>query len=92
MEAIILRRGEFDPITCRLGGPWQLVCPDGTIITEGDNPESDGIRCYSVPEMTDLLCGVGFVNPEFFGSWMLPPVPLQWFSLEMISIADKPGL
>lgn len=91
-EGFLLHRGEFDPITCRLGGSWQLARPDGSIVTEGDNPESDGIRCYTVPELTGLLGSVGFVNPKFFGSWMLPPIPLQWFSLEMISTADKPGL
>ena len=77
-------------ITSRLGGIWELVCPDGTIITEGENPESDGIRCYSVPEMTQLLTDTGFVNPRFYGSWLLPPSELQWFSMEMISLADRP--
>ncbi|HEY3296293.1 MAG TPA: class I SAM-dependent methyltransferase [bacterium] len=89
-EGFLVHRGEFDPITSRLGGIWELVCPDGTIITEGENPESDGIRCYSVPEMHDLLASTGFVNPAFYGSWMMPPSELQWFSMEMITTADKP--
>ena len=89
-EGVLLHRGEFDPITSRLGGSWELARPDGTIVTEGENPESDGIRCYTVPEMHDLLSAAGFVNPRFYGSWFLPPAELQWFSMEMISVADKP--
>jgi len=89
-EGFLVHRGEFDPISSRLGGMWELVTPDGTIITEGENPESDGIRCYSVPEMTQLLTDNGFVNPRFYGSWLMPPSELQWFSMEMITLADKP--
>jgi SAM-dependent methyltransferase len=89
-EGFLIHRGEFDPMTSRLGGPWELVCPDGTIITEGDNPESEGIRCYTVPEMQSLLIEAGFKNPLFYGSWFLPPSEVQWFSMEMISVADKP--
>jgi SAM-dependent methyltransferase len=89
-EGFLIHYGDFDPLTSRLGGLWELVRPDGTIITEGENPESEGIRCYAVPEMISLLSGSGFVRPHFYGSWMLPPVPLQWFSAEMITVADKP--
>lgn len=90
-EGYLVHQGTFDPMTSRLGGPWELVRPDGTIVTEGDNPESEGIRCYSVPEMTHLLTDMGFVNPRFYGSWLLPPGELQWFSMEMITLADRPG-
>jgi SAM-dependent methyltransferase len=90
-EGMLLHRGDFDPITSRLGGSWELVRPDGTIVTEGENPESDGIRCYSVPEMRDLLTNTGFVNINFYGSWFLPPPELQWFSMEMIMMAEKPN-
>lgn len=89
-EGVLVHRGEFDPIMSRLGGSWELVRPDGTIVTEGENPESDGIRCYSVPEMRDLVEEAGFVKPRFYGSWFLPPPELQWFSMEMITVADKP--
>jgi SAM-dependent methyltransferase len=90
-EGYLVHHGTFDPLTCRLGGLWELVRPDGTIVTEGDNPESDGIRCYSAPELRHLLTTVGFTNPQFYGSWLLPPGELQWFSMEMITIADKPA-
>ena len=90
-EGFLLHRGEFDPLTSRLGGSWELACPDGTIITEGDNPESDGIRCYTVPEMGELLTEAGFKKPRYFGAWFLPPSEVQWFSMEMICVADKPG-
>ncbi|MBU0509650.1 class I SAM-dependent methyltransferase [bacterium] len=89
-EGHLVHRGEFDSITCRLGGWWELVCPDGTIVTEGENPESDGIRCYSPPEMTKLLADAGFAKAEYYGSWLLPPSEMQWFSSEMISVATKP--
>lgn len=89
-EGYLVHHGTFDPLTCRLGGLWELVRPDGTIITEGENPESDGIRCYSAPELQHLLTDTGFVNPRFYGSWLLPPGELQWFSMEMITVADKP--
>jgi hypothetical protein len=69
---------------------WELVRPDGTVVTEGENPESDGVRCYSAPELRRLLTERGFTNPHFFGSWLLPAGALQWFSMEMITIADKP--
>ncbi|RPH94303.1 class I SAM-dependent methyltransferase [candidate division KSB1 bacterium] len=91
-DGFLVHHGEFDPITCRLGGMWELVRPDGTVITEGDNPESDGIRCYSVPELARMLLDVGFNHPRFFGSWMLPPTELQWFSTEMITVAERPAL
>jgi ubiquinone/menaquinone biosynthesis C-methylase UbiE len=91
MEGFLVHHGEFDPITSRLGGIWELVCPDGTIITEGDNPESDGIRCYGVPEMTKLLTDLGFTQPSYFGTWMLPPAELQWFSMEMITVTSRPA-
>lgn len=90
-EGMLIHHGTFDPITCRLGGMWELVRPDGTIVTEGDNPESDGIRCYAAPELKRMLLKTGFVNPKFYGSWMLPAGELQWFSTEMITIAHKPG-
>jgi SAM-dependent methyltransferase len=90
-EGVLVHHGEFNPITSRLGGIWELVCPDGTIITEGENPESDGIRCYSPPELAGLMTDAGFVNPVFFGSWMLPPAEMQWFSMEMITIAERPA-
>jgi len=90
-EGFLVHRGQFDPITCRLGGDWELVRPDGTIVTEGENPESDGIRCYTVPEMAHMLTDAGFTNHRFYGSWMLPPAELQWFSMEMITVADRPA-
>jgi ubiquinone/menaquinone biosynthesis C-methylase UbiE len=90
-EGFLVHHGEFDPITSRLGGMWELVCPDGTIITEGDNPESDGIRCYGVPEMTNMLREHGFTHPSYFGTWMLPPAELQWFSMEMITVTGRPA-
>jgi hypothetical protein len=89
-EGVLMHRGEFNPITCRLNGGWQLAMPNGTMMTEGDNPEADGIRCYTVPELTKLLTHVGFMNPQFYGAWYLPPPELQWFSMEMIVTADKP--
>lgn len=89
-EGFLLHRGEFDPITSRLGGSWELARPDGTVVTEGVNPESDGIRCYSVPEMRDLMIATGFTPPQFYGTWMLPPMDVQWFSMEMITVAEKP--
>ncbi|MBU0691643.1 class I SAM-dependent methyltransferase [bacterium] len=89
-DGFLLHRGDFDPISCRLGGPWQLVCPDGTVVLEGENPEADGIRCYSVPELRKLLTDIGFTNVEFYGTWFLPPSELQWFSMELILSADKP--
>jgi SAM-dependent methyltransferase len=90
-DGFLLHRGEFDPMTCRLGGPWQLAQPDGTVVLEGENPEADGIRCYSVPELRGMLEEAGFTNCEFYGSWFLPPSELQWFSMEMIVAADKPA-
>ena len=90
-EGFLLHRGDFDPITSRLGGFWELARPDGTIVTEGVNPESDGIRCYTIPEMRDLVTGQGFSNPKFYGSWMLPPMEVQWFSMEMITVAERPN-
>jgi len=89
-DGFLIHHGEFNPLTCRLGGMWELVRPDGIVVTEGENPESDGIRCYSAPEMSKLLHDAGFANPRFYGSWMLPPSELQWFSSEMITVADKP--
>jgi hypothetical protein len=89
-EGFLLHRGEFDPLTCRLGGSWQLAQPDGTVVLEGDNPESEGVRCYSAPELRGMLEDVGFTNCEFFGSWFLPPSELQWFSMEMIVSAHRP--
>jgi len=89
-EGYLVHRGEFNPITCRLGGWWELVCPDGTNIIEGDNPEADGIRCYTPPELKGMLESAGFVKTEFYGSWLLPPGEMQWFSSEMITVAEKP--
>lgn len=89
-EGFLVHHGEFNPLTCRLGGLWELVRPDGTVVTEGDNPESDGIRCYSVPEIQSLLAAAGFVKPRCYGSWMLPPIELQWFATEMITVAERP--
>jgi SAM-dependent methyltransferase len=89
-EGILLHRGEFDPVTCRLGGSWELACPDGTLILEGENPELDGIRCYTVPELSSMLQICGFRKPNFFGAWYLPGSPINWFSMEMICAADKP--
>ena len=88
-EGFLLHRGEFNPISSRLGGSWELVRPDGTVVTEGENPESDGIRCYSVPEMRDLIFETGFSEPQFYGTWMLPPMEVQWFSMEIITVAQK---
>jgi SAM-dependent methyltransferase len=90
-EGYLVHQGTFDPLTSRLGGVWELVRPDGTIVTEGDNPESDGIRCYSVPELTRLLGEAGFTRASFYGSWLLPPMELQWFSMEMITVAERPA-
>jgi SAM-dependent methyltransferase len=87
----LIHHGTFNPVSCRLGGMWELVRADGSIVTEGENPESDGIRCYSPPELRHLLTRAGFVNPRFYGSWLLPPGELQWFSSEMITIAAKPS-
>ena len=88
-EGFLLHRGDFDPISSRLGGSWELARPDGIVVTEGENPESEGIRCYSVPEMRDLVIETGFDEPQFYGSWMLPPMDVQWFSMEMITVAEK---
>ncbi|MBI5060499.1 class I SAM-dependent methyltransferase [candidate division KSB1 bacterium] len=90
-EGLLIHRGEFDPLTSRLGGMWELVRPDGTIITEGDNPEQDGIRCYSAPEIKRIVTEAGFRRPACYGSWMLPPADLQWFSSELITVAEKPA-
>lgn len=90
-EGFLIHRGVFDPLTSRLGGEWELIRPDGTVVTEGANPEADGIRCYGAPEMQNLLEAIGFKGIEFYGSWLLPPSELQWFSPEMITIATKPG-
>jgi SAM-dependent methyltransferase len=90
-DGFLLHRGEFDPQTCRLGGPWQLVRPDGTVVLEGENPEANGIRCYSPPELKRMLNNCGFRNEEFFGSWFLPPSELQWFSMELLVAAAKPA-
>jgi ubiquinone/menaquinone biosynthesis C-methylase UbiE len=90
-EGVLIHRGEFDPLTSRLGGMWELVRPDGTIITEGENPEADGIRCYGAPELKQMLMEIGFKRPACYGSWMLPPADLQWFSPELITVAEKPA-
>lgn len=90
-EGFLIHHGEFNPITCRLGGMWELVRPDGSVVTEGENPESDGIRCYSVPEIQALLAQAGFTRSRCYGSWMLPPMELQWFSAEMITVAERPA-
>lgn len=89
-DGFLLHHGQFNADTSRLGGHWQLVRPDGTVYTEGENPESDGIRCYAVPELQNLLLDTGFTHPRFYGSWLLPPAELQWFSMEMITFAEKP--
>ncbi len=89
-EGLLLHRAEFDEERCRLGGSWELACPDGTIITEGENPEKDGVRCYTVPEIRGLLMNSGFKKVETHGAWYLPPQPLQWFSMELIVTAVKP--
>ncbi|MCL4304712.1 methyltransferase domain-containing protein [bacterium] len=89
-EGILLHRADFDPERCRLGGSWELACPDGTIIMEGENPEQDGIRCYTMPEIKSLLEMVGFEDVQAYGAWYTPPQPLQWFSMEMIVTAYKP--
>lgn len=90
-EGFLVHRPHFDPLTSRLGGMWELVRPDGTVVAEGENPESDGIRCYTAPEMTRMLGEAGFVKPQFYGSWFLPPAELQWFSPELITVAEKPS-
>ncbi len=90
-EGFLVHKGHFDAMTCRLGGRWELVRPDGTIVTEGENPESEGVRCYSVPELSGLLANAGFRNARFYGSWFLPPPPLEWYSPEMITVVDKPA-
>jgi len=90
-EGFLIHHGTFNPISCRLGGMWELVRPDGTVVTEGENPESDGIRCYTAPELRRLLADAGFTNSRFYGSWLLPPGELQWFSAEMITVAERPG-
>lgn len=89
-EGILVHRAEFDEETCRLGGSWELACPDGTIIAEGDNPEQKGVRCYTVPEIRRILQESGFTNVETYGAWYLPPQPIQWFSMELIASAIKP--
>lgn len=88
-EGFLLHRGEFDPITSRLNGTWELVKPDGTVIVEGENPERNGIRCYCVPELRDMLAKAGLEATGFYGTWLLPPTPLQWFSTELIATARK---
>ncbi len=90
-EGYLVHQGTFDPMTSRLGGIWELVRPDGTIVTEGDNPESDGIRCYSVPELTRLLGEAGFTHASFYGLWLLPAMEVQWFSMEMITVVERPA-
>ena len=57
---------------------------------EGENPEQDGIRCYTYPEIKSLLEGSGLVDVQGYGAWYTPPQPLQWFSMEMIVTAYKP--
>lgn len=89
-EGILLHRGEFDPATSRLGGTWELAQPDGLLIDEGENPEKFGIRCYSVPELHNLFAAVGLDTKGFYGTWLLPPMPIQWFSSELIAKAQKP--
>jgi len=88
-EGLLLHRAEFDEETCRLGGSWELACPDGTIIVEGENPEQNGVRCYTLPEIRGLLTGAGFTKVQSHGAWYLPPQPLQWFSMELIVTAQK---
>jgi SAM-dependent methyltransferase len=89
-EGFLVHRGVFDPLTSRLGGEWELIRPDGTIVCEGANPEAEGVRCYSAPELKNLLESIGFIDVNFYGSWLLPPSELQWFSPEMITIMSKP--
>jgi SAM-dependent methyltransferase len=89
-EGLLLHRAEFDEETCRLGGSWELACPDGTIITEGENPEKNGVRCYTLPEIRGLLTTSGFKDIEAHGAWYLPTQPMQWFSMELIISATKP--
>jgi len=88
-EGILLHRGEFDPNTSRLNGIWELVRPDGMIVVEGDNPEKHGIRCYTIPELHRMFAEVGLEAVGFYGTWLLPPTPLQWFSAELIATARK---
>lgn len=88
-EGILLHRGEFNANTSRLNGMWELVRPDGTIIAEGENPEKNGIRCYTAPELRDMLAQAGLEATGFYGTWLLPPIPLQWFSSELIATAQK---
>ncbi len=88
-EGILLHRGEFEPTTSRLNGIWELVRPDGMIVVEGENPEKHGIRCYTVPELHRMFAEVGLEAVGFYGTWLLPPTPLQWFSAELIATARK---
>ncbi len=90
-EGVLIHRGEFDPITSRLNGLWELVRPDGTLVDEGENPEKHGIRCYSVPELYQMFSQVGLDTKGFYGMWLLPPTPIQWFSNELIATAQKPA-
>jgi len=89
-EGLLVHRADFDPETCRLGGSWELATADGEIIMEGQNPEQDGVRCYTVPEIRGLLESSGFETIETYGAWYHPPQPLHWFSMEMITTARKP--
>lgn len=89
-EGLLLHRAEFDPETSRLGGSWELATPEGEIIMEGENPEKDGVRCYTVPELNTLLTTTGFKEIESYGAWYLPPQPMHWFSMELIMSARKP--
>ncbi len=90
-EGVLFHRGEFDPVTARLNGLWELARPDGTLVDEGDNPEKHGIRCYSVPELHQMFTQVGLETKGFYGTWLLPPTPIQWFSNELIAKAQKPA-
>jgi SAM-dependent methyltransferase len=88
-DGILLHRGEFDARTSRVNGIWELIQPDGTIVTEGDNPEEHGIRCYTVPELEQMFREAGLEATGFYGTWLLPPTPLQWFSDELIAVGYK---
>jgi SAM-dependent methyltransferase len=88
-DGILLHQGEFDADTSRLYGTWELARPDGTIVVEGDNPEKHGIRCYTVPELQRMFTEAGLEATGFYGTWLLPPTPLQWFSTELIATARK---
>ncbi|MBM3324542.1 MAG: class I SAM-dependent methyltransferase, partial [Calditrichaeota bacterium] len=88
-DGLLLHRGEFSPLTSRLNGTWELLRADGTIVVEGDNPEKDGIRCYTAPELARMFVESGLEPMGFFGTWLLPPTPLQWFSDELIAIGRK---